>query len=113
MNGTNIAQNCNRRLSLDGGDLTVFNEIIIQGTGSYEQYTGGKFQEIVVSKEDPVYSSRITIDPPEEKPADSTTVDQTEQDYDDDIIASDIESSSNTVSSGLASFVVVGLSLIL
>ena len=113
MNETDIAQNCNRRLSLDGGDLTVFNEIIVQGTGSYEQYTGGSFEEIVVSKEDPVYSSRITIAPPEEKPAD-TTVDQPEQDYDDDIIASDIESSSNTVSSsGLASLVVVGLSFIL
>lgn len=110
MNETDKAQNCNRRLSLDGGDLTVFNDIIVQGTGSYTQYTDGKFQEIVVSKgEDLVYSSRITLTPP----ADSTTVDQTEQDYDDDIIASDIESSSNTVSSGLASLVVVGLSLIL
>ena len=112
MNGTDIAQNCNRRLSLDGGDITVFNEIIMQGTGSYEKYTGGKFQEIIVSK-DPVYSSRITLTPPEEKPANSTTVDQTEQDYDDDIIASDIESSSNAVGSGVASLVVVMFSFIL
>ena len=113
LNGTDIAQNCNRRLSLDGGDLTIFNEIIAQGTGSYEKYTGGTFEEIVVSK-DPVYSSRITLTPPEEKPADSTTVDQTEQeDYDDDIIASDIESSSNAVGSGVASLVVVMVSFIL
>ena len=112
INGTDIAQNCNRRLSLNGGDLTVFNEIIVQGTGSYEKFTGGRFEEIVVSKEDPV-SSRITIIPPAEEPVANETE---PKDYNDDITtSSDVgeESISNTVSCRVASLVAVMLSFIL
>lgn len=53
----------NRAFFLEGGTLNVFNEIIVQATGIYSDFAGGRFQEIIVSP-DPIFVSEITMIPP-------------------------------------------------
>ena len=62
----NTASQGNRYLLFEDGDVTVFNEIIVQGTGAYVAYTGGTLSEVIVST-DPVYSGRITLTLPPDK----------------------------------------------
>lgn len=62
----NTASQGNRYLLFEDGDVTVFNEIIVQGTGAYVAFNGGTLSEVIVST-DPVYSARITMTLPPDK----------------------------------------------
>lgn len=58
----------NRLFFLPGGELTVCNEAIVQGTGVYKRYTGGSFRENVTHLH-PKYVAEITLQ--EKEPYDS------------------------------------------
>lgn len=51
--------NGNRVLYLDGGTLNVFNEVIVHATGAYANYSGGTFNETVLSYEP--WLSEVTL----------------------------------------------------
>ena len=116
-NYTDTRAQGNRHLYFEDGDVTVFNKIIVQGTGAYSKYTGGRLEEVIVST-DPVYSSRITLLPPVEKTvdaADDTVVDSAVTTGSESDASDTVESSSNadTARDVMALFFVVLLSLTL
>ena len=54
------------RISLSNrifGELNVLNEVIVAGNGVYKVYTGGTFNEKIISYE-PLYVAEITLIPP-------------------------------------------------
>jgi hypothetical protein len=65
----------NRMFFLPGGELTVLDEAIVQGTGVYYKYTGGSLNETVLSN-DPTYIAEITL--VEKEPHDSHLVNPAE-----------------------------------
>ena len=52
--------NHNRIFYLEGGTLNVLNEAIVAGDGNYTKYTGGIFQETIVSA-DPNWVTEVTL----------------------------------------------------
>ncbi|KAL7555038.1 hypothetical protein ACHAWF_018637 [Thalassiosira exigua] len=53
----------NRRFLLDEGNMTVFNEVVVQATGVYEVYKGTSIQRMVISSP-PLWVSEVTLEPP-------------------------------------------------
>ena len=58
----------NRLFFLSGGELTVLDNAIVEGTGIFSRYTGGSFNESVISN-DPHYVAEIIL--LEKEPVDS------------------------------------------
>ena len=58
----------NRLFFLSGGELTVLDNAIVEGTGIFSRYTGGSFNESVISN-DPHYVAEIILR--EKEPVDS------------------------------------------
>jgi hypothetical protein len=102
----------NRVFFLQNGTLNVFNEIIVQATGIYRDFAGGRFQEVIVSS-DPIFVSEVTMIPPSsvQNEGDSETKDKTEESGKE---GGDMTSGAESVvTPRLFGLVVVGLSLLI